>query len=280
MLPLDVIYSDRISDFLVRVRGIRPDCSYVIYCSKGNLVLRFNGDELTVREQEMLMVVPGSEVSYVNSTADCECRMIAVYGDMRREISGTCLREDINWLEKSNYIRENPILPLTHYQNEICRVFADFYTSFSTKITSEVDDKVVRNILTAGIITLLDWIGSHMPTVNLPHTQGRTNIVFKQYLSLIQESKGRKREVQWYADKLSITPKYLTTICHNVSGKSASEIANESTVIEIKRLLTQTDLSSKEICQQLDFVTHSFFCRYVKREIGMSAKEYRKKHKK
>ena len=80
---------------------------------------------------------------------------------------------------------------------------------------------------------------------------------------------------QQLADRLAVTPKYLSVVCNTVTGKSAQVVINDLTVQEIKRLLLQTDMSVKEICVQLDFVSLSFFCKYVKKHLGMTAYQYR-----
>ena len=56
-----------------------------------------------------------------------------------------------------------------------------------------------------------------------------------------------------------------------------SALIEEITIREIKRLLRQNDLSIKEICTQMRFVSLSFFCKYVKTHLGMTASEYRRK---
>ena len=81
--------------------------------------------------------------------------------------------------------------------------------------------------------------------------------------------------VRWYGDRLAVTPKYLSVVCNTVTGKSAQVVINDLTVQEIKRLLLQTDMSVKEICVQLDFVSLSFFYKYVKKHLGMTAHQYR-----
>ena len=91
------------------------------------------------------------------------------------------------------------------------------------------------------------------------HKQGRQEILFRDFARLLQENKGHQREVRWYADRLAVTPKYLSVVCDTVTVKSAQVVINDLTVQEIKRLLLQTDMSGK----------------YVKKHLGMTAHQYR-----
>ena len=65
-------------------------------------------------------------------------------------------------------------------------------------------------------------------------------------------------------------------MCKNVSGKTATEIINAFVVEDIRQRLEYSEKSIKEIAQELDFPSISFFGKYVKAHLGVSPKEYRK----
>ena len=69
------------------------------------------------------------------------------------------------------------------------------------------------------------------------------------------KNKCRQREVRWYADRLAVTPKYLSVVCNTVTGKSAQVVINDLTVQEIKRLLLQTDMSAQHIIKIITIYT-------------------------
>ena len=85
----------------------------------------------------------------------------------------------------------------------------------------------------------------------------------------------KNRDVKFYADKLNISPKYLSNICKRVSGKSASIIINQYVIKSIKHSLIYTNKSIKEIALELNFENISFFGKYTKRVLGLSPKIYR-----
>ncbi len=73
-----------------------------------------------------------------------------------------------------------------------------------------------------------------------------------------------EREVQWHAKQLKITPKYLSEICKERSGRSASEWIADVTVAELKHYLRNTTLPIREVARVMDFPNASFFCQYTK----------------
>lgn len=86
-----------------------------------------------------------------------------------------------------------------------------------------------------------------------------------------------RHPVGYYADKLCITPKYLSSICKKQTGKTASDIIDEMTVNYIKQMLVSSEKSIKEIASETGFDNLSFFGKFVKRELGMSPRDYRLK---
>ena len=79
-----------------------------------------------------------------------------------------------------------------------------------------------------------------------------------------------------YADKLHVTPKYLSAVCKDISGETASDIINQYVIKDVLYLLKKSEKSIKEIVNELDFPNLSFFGKYVKRYTGSSPKQYRK----
>ncbi|WP_287679026.1 helix-turn-helix domain-containing protein, partial [Bacteroides sp.] len=76
-------------------------------------------------------------------------------------------------------------------------------------------------------------------------------------------------------EKLFVTPKYLSAICKEISGETASDIITRYVKKDIECLLKQPNKTIKEIANELDFANLSFFGKYVKRIFGVSPKEYR-----
>lgn len=101
--------------------------------------------------------------------------------------------------------------------------------------------------------------------------------VFETFVELVEKHHNAERSVGFYADKLCITPKYLSQIVKNVSGYSAPDIINKYVILEAQHLLRHTDLSVKEIADQLNFPNTSFFYKYFKMHTGYTPNSYRLK---
>ena len=109
-------------------------------------------------------------------------------------------------------------------------------------------------------------------------TESRNTNLFNRFYDLLINNYHKEHRTGWYADNLCLTPKYLSKIICDTTGKSASEWINEVIILHAKRLLrTRTDLTIQQIAYELGFVENASFCRFFRHETGMTPSEYRNK---
>ena len=85
--------------------------------------------------------------------------------------------------------------------------------------------------------------------------------------------------MSFYADKLCISTRYLSTIVRSVAHSSAKEFIDRAVILEIKMMLQSTDLSVQEIAYRLRFPDQSYLGRFFKKHTGESPTEYRNMRK-
>ena len=106
----------------------------------------------------------------------------------------------------------------------------------------------------------------------------RQEQIFKEFLNLLDINYTHDRAVNFYAKKMNITPKYLSSTTIAFTGISASKIIDDFVVFQIKQQLYTNTKNVKEISKNLNFQSQSFFGRYFKRITGMSPREYINKY--
>ena len=106
-------------------------------------------------------------------------------------------------------------------------------------------------------------------------TTTRQTELFQRFAALVHEHCAQEREVSFYADKLCISTRYLSTIVRCVAHTSAKEFIDRSVMLEIRMLLQSTDLSVQEIAYRLKFPDQSYLGRFFKKHEGLSPTEYR-----
>lgn len=109
----------------------------------------------------------------------------------------------------------------------------------------------------------------------VPLNSHKENIALR-FAMLVYEHYKKHKEMAFYADKLCITPQYLTRTIQEVNGQSARELLADYIVLEIKTLLRNANLEIKDIVSQTGFSNQSSLSRFFRRYTGMSPTEYRR----
>lgn len=104
----------------------------------------------------------------------------------------------------------------------------------------------------------------------------RQTELFYRFEKELKENYRQQREVNFYSDKLCISPKYLSSVILEQTGKSARTVIHEYVANECQALLLSTDLTIQQISSKLNFSSQGGFCKFFKRITGLSPREYRK----
>lgn len=106
-------------------------------------------------------------------------------------------------------------------------------------------------------------------------SQTREQRLFTDFIQLVSEFAPEHHTIDYYASRLCITPRYMSTIIKQVSGKSAKQWIDDALVTRIKIELKHTDKSVARICDEMNFPNPSFLTKFFKRVTGMTPREFR-----
>ena len=151
-------------------------------------------------------------------------------------------------------------------------------------IKTEIDsyrqnDVYVLRALLYEVLMLLDreYKKVNMEEETTPKEVG--NIHIDKFMKLVESHLKEQHSVQYYADKLCITPNYLNEIITSTKGISAKQYIRNKVMDEAKRLLTYTDFPISDIAFELHFSTVSYFIRSFRQYTGTTPLLYRRTHK-
>lgn len=105
--------------------------------------------------------------------------------------------------------------------------------------------------------------------------KSRREELLTEFIELLERNFKTCRVVSFYADKLFVTPKHLSAVLKEVSGKTAGEWIDNRVVLEAKLLLRTTGMNVQEISSALNFSNQSFFGKYFKHLTGRSPRDFR-----
>lgn len=107
------------------------------------------------------------------------------------------------------------------------------------------------------------------------HASNRKLETYMQLMQLIDQHYTHERGVRFYADKLCLSPKYLTSLVKSVSGSTVQQLVFKAITKKAIFLINNTDKSIKEISDYLNFPNASAFGTFFKKQVGMSPVNYR-----
>jgi AraC family transcriptional regulator, transcriptional activator of pobA len=97
-----------------------------------------------------------------------------------------------------------------------------------------------------------------------------------RFLKSLSENFKEHRSVQYYAQQLFVTPKYLSQAVKSVMGKSAGELIDDIVTMEAKLLLQDASLSIAQVANSLYFSDQFFFSKFFKKHTGQNPSDYRR----
>lgn len=171
-------------------------------------------------------------------------------------------------------MRENPCMILSQQQLDSILQICQLMHERDTRTEHPFHYQINRHMLILLSYELAGIYAHDMPVKREPCS--RQDILFRRFLSLLATDITISREVQYYADKLNITPKYLTIVTRQISGNSAANWITRSVILNAKALLSSTQLTIQQVSNKLNFPNPSFFGQYFLRHTGMTPKEFRR----
>ena len=254
---------------LSEVLTVKMEYNVILHCNKGHILLDLGGEHhVEVLAGELLLVPAYKLLLPMMVSTDVEARAI-LFSD--RVLKTTLGPQQEIWnramyMQQIHTIRSFP--------------WIDALQSFASSLIRDTELELQEEIIFSFMRTFLLFICESLlkGQENMEHptgSSGREKMLFGQFLDAIAHESQKYRRVAYYANKLCITPKYLSAICRNVSGKKPLRWITESVVEECGLLLRTTDLSMKEVAHRIGFPNPSFFGQYFRSEIGMTPGEYR-----
>jgi len=256
---------------------VRFDGYMIFFLRKGHFTIDLNLNTYEVKPNSLLMNVPGNIIklsSYdEDHIGDAELYFVLA---SREFMSG--IRFDFNKLfQESLTLWKNPCITLTEEDQALAQ---EYFTLARNVILSKQLNK--KEIL-GSLVTSFTYVTMDVWTRELNESRktespssARMNQLFERFLSLVTEYHNTERGMAFYAEKLCLTPKYLSKLVKEASGQSGPAWIDSFVILEAKNMLKYSDKTIKEIVYALHFPNQSVFYKFFKAHTGMTPSEYRK----
>lgn len=249
--------------------AIKTEAYLAILCTDGLANVCINNQNYRVEKGSFIFCHPNMILESSMFSADFQFKGMVFTSEFVKEFE-VYLDDGWNFLV---YIDRNPV---SQFNDHECEVFQSYWNLLYVKLSGDRlkhHKEVITSLLMALVYELRDSTERY-PSNDEPRYRSSDKL-FKRFMELLTSSFPKRRDVGYYAEQLCVTPKYLSAVCKNTVGDTASEIITKYVVTDIKYLLRQRDLTIKEVAMKLGFDNISFFGKYTRRNLGMSPKAYR-----
>lgn len=271
-LTLDFSQESLLSEMIER-SNLRPDFFIISIMVRGTGKVRINLKEFNLKKNDLLIIPPDAAKDKIEISNDVVLKVIAYTSDFLIPLP---LPE--NFWEISDYFSAKNI-PVWSLDNEEVKTIVSRFDELEKWTTNKVDHPYQSAILNFSFMVFILELAAIAPRYSQESNQNfsRKELLTINFYALSKKHFRDQRSLQYYADLLFVTPKYLTETVREISGKTAGDVIDSFTVQEARIQLSTTTKNISEIGEDLHFSDQSSFGKFFKRLSGMSPKDFRAK---
>ena len=248
---------------------ISPNTAGLLLCTEGNAELLINGTKHKFARGSLCIISPFLNVELSASSSNCKWEMICDNKDIFNSMA-ICI---------FNNLVKNPCLVLDEKRIGEFMFFVDKINYWQSMLdtSKEEDFAMIRHNITlleqAAGTEFISQYFQERPFSS--YKQSRKEKVVYDFINLLSHNYSTQRSVSWYAEQVNLSPAYFSQIVRHHTGLSPIEWIKDITIANAKMLLTQPNVTIKEVAAKLNFSEQFTFRKYFKNCTGMAPSQYR-----
>ncbi len=246
----------------------RINNSITFFCTKGSAEVEIDFIRYKIKKGSIITVLPLQvvEIKFVSSDFSI--------------IYFTCSQEMLDHIffrfppEFIMFLKENPVYNST---KEIFESDMDFLHRLKIKydeVNNICQGPIIIHMVRIHYLEVFNIINNEIKKGMIQHS--RKTEIMKEFSQLLMKNYRESREVQFYAERMNLTPKYLSYVTNEIYGMSAKKYIDNFTITEIKLFIKASSKSFQEVAELFNFTDQSFFTKYFKHHTNQTPKEYRR----
>lgn len=247
----------------------QPDYLVIIWVQKGSCSLDINYRQQILNPLDILLILPGAIAQLNQFGSNFKGKLVICKRTLLEEWSMT-------QLSLSGYlmISKKPYYKLKISEMKTLDEASDLLRSRIILKTHNFHKQLVQLTFTSFLLETINIILWKNEKSFSGSVADRGEEITVRFLQLLLIYSKEKREVAFYADKLFITPQYLSLVLKNKTGETASNLITQTVITEAKKLLRSKRYSIQQVSDILHFADQSCFGKFFKKHYGISPLKY------
>ena len=239
---------------------------FILICHTGTVRFDYFHKEYGVRSRDVIIVFPGDIYTLDHPSQNFNCSWVRFTAEVMDEVLYNIPSTFFS------HLADYPVYNLdenSEYQNRMS--YLTLLGQTQTHSENVCLSEIMHSLLRAMFLEIYNRVVSkHSIATDEPKNRRR---ILDEFVTLVSATP-RKREVAYFAERLCITPKYLSAVVADGTGFGAKEFIDRNAVATIKQMVRTTTLSVKQIAEQLDYAGSGNLCRFFKSRTGQTISEW------
>ncbi len=251
----------------------RSDFYTILLVTRGNIRLKLNLTDYTIEKNNVFFFFPNITFQFTGFSED-----LLMYGIAFTPHFLTAAGISKKYINALGFLSSNHSPQLFIKQADagmLCSSLDMLYSKSGADKQSPFRTEIIQHLFTAFLYELAAVYKSNSPGEDLKMT--RKEEITVKFLQMLPQYYKEERSIKFYAEQLFVTPKYLSQMLKEATGKTAGYFIDEMVVLEAKVLLNNPNLSVAQVADELHFSDQFFFSKFFKRIAGSTPSDYRKR---
>ena len=242
----------------------------LLLCDRGWARVRIECSQWTIHAGETITFFP-TDIVQIEEVSEDFHGIVLVYSDDMLRMASLHIEESVYFsLRNDRLCRERQIV--ADVISPMLTILQHFFTTDGCRVTGEI----VALQLKSFFLGFSDFLRQH-PELRHPDVDSqRTDELFARFMNILEHDFMESKDVQYYADRLCITRKYLAVLVKRKTGKTPKMMINEYVITRLKLCLRNTNDSIRQIATTFHFPDDSLMIRYFKAHTGLTPVQYRR----
>ena len=247
-------------------------CLGVMLITSGEATINVDFQEMGVQKMDIVNLFPENTLEFKSFSPDCKMKVVLVSLDYFSEINFQINSQEAFDVLSNNYtkitsLNEDVFNNIKYNMDRLQKLNHPDHISI-------LSPEMLKLYFTLIIYEIANF--SKTQTKNNDFISFRKEDIAIKFVSMVAQNFKDHRDVQYYADKMSISRKHLTRTIKEVFHKVPKHIIEDKIIVEAKMLLLKNELNITQVINELNFENQSAFSNFFKKNTGLNPSSYRK----
>ena len=240
----------------------------ILFCQEGSIDLRLSLKKYHMTKNDILINTPGQIGEFNGMNEDVRFAVIAFSTDFYYP---AYKMNAINSATQQKFLLAHLYCHFSESEMAENLAVYEFIKDKIIKNDTPCCEETIKGYLQAIVFNVYSKIISEKKK-DQANWISRQQEIYNRFMELVQKHHACEHNIKFYADRLCITPKYLSRVVYKVTSRYAGEFIRDFVIFEAKMLIRSRIYSIRQISEMLHFTSQSFFGRYFKQATGYKNK--------